>query len=101
MRILNCLLMGLVVTGCATGVPVGSMGALDGARVRAFTPPAQPRDPFYDDGPGEPLPPSALMGDRETAVTLARGLVGKKKPTLRGKALGADCTGLVLGVYRE
>ncbi|HLL82342.1 MAG TPA: CHAP domain-containing protein [Longimicrobium sp.] len=95
-------LSGLMLIGCTTtGVPVASRWEVETAKVRAFTPAAMPRAPLEDDGPNEPLPPSALLGDRQTAVQLARGLVGKHKPTLRGKALGADCTGLVLGVYRE
>lgn len=101
MRIPSWMAIGLVLSGCATGVPVGGRWTVESAQVRAFTPPASPRNPFYEDGPGEPLAPSALLGDRETAVELARGLVGKSRPTIRGKALGADCTGLVLGIYRE
>jgi hypothetical protein len=101
MRNALSLLAGLMLTGCATGLPVASRWESETARVRAFTPTALPRAPLFDDGPNEPLAPSALLGDRQTAVGLARSLVGKQKPTIRGKALGADCTGLVLGVYRE
>ena len=102
MRKLLSIGLGLwVLTGCATGVPVGGRSALSMAQVYSFSTPALPRAPLFEDGPGEPLPPSALLGDRETAVALAKGLVGKAKPTIHGKAIGSDCTGLVLGVYKE
>jgi len=90
-----------LLTGCATGLPLGGRAALETARMSTFTTPALPRAPLVEDGPGEPLPPSALVGDRETAVALAKGLVGKAKPSIHGKTIGSDCTGLVLGVYRE
>ena len=85
-----------VLTACATGSPVGSRSLLETAAMRPFSPPAAPRAlPFA--AASERVFLSAA--DRERAVKVAQGLVGKKEVLVAGRRFPNDCTGLISALY--
>ena len=93
------LLAALLLTGCATGAPVGGQRAAAAVRTSPFGPPALQRStPTLRDGaPLKDLPP----GSRERAVELAQGQVGKTQVRFAGKRFPDDCTGLVKGIFEQ
>lgn len=92
----------LALTGCATGAPALGRHTLDDGRYQPFARAAAPREiPLID--PAAAASPSNVIkpGARDTAVSAARSLVGKRQIQLSGKRWGDDCTGLVRGVYAQ
>ncbi|PTL76917.1 CHAP domain-containing protein [Vitiosangium sp. GDMCC 1.1324] len=97
------LLAGLVVmTGCATGMPLGGRVIASGYRYSPLTPAAAPRAPLSvaasSPAPSKqvrPPPPDS----REDVLAAARGLVGSSKVRLAGRSWPNDCTGFVEAVY--
>ncbi len=97
MLIASCLTW---LSACATGAPAGSRSQLALMRPEPFSRPAAPRTV---PPPAEvaSTPVAVPRGARDSAVAIARGLVGKSKVVLNGKKYGDDCTGLVRGVYSQ
>nr|WCO03966.1 C40 family peptidase [Cystobacter sp.] len=100
------LLAGLVVmTGCATGMPMGGRVIASSYRYSPLTPAAAPRAPLSEPAPSpapqkkkvRPPPPNA----RENVLAAARGLVGSSKVKLSGRTWPDDCTGFVEAVYAK
>ncbi len=93
----------LVLTGCATGAPVGGRGFAADNGYRAFARASSARGtPAVQNA--EDAPAVALRvppGARDTAVQLAQSLVGKSAIVLGGKKYRDDCTGLIRGVYAQ
>lgn len=85
--------------GCATGLPAGARATrLDGSE--SFTRPARGQEvPEFDDSQAVPL--AVKPGARDTAVALAKSLVGRAHIALNGRSYGDDCTGMVRGVYDQ
>ncbi len=99
------LLAGLMLmTGCATGLPMGGYAVASSFRYRPLTPPAAPKEPLsVAASPARrkqmrPPPPEV---DREEVVATARGLVGDKKVRVAGRTWPSDCTGFVEAVYAK
>ncbi len=96
-------LAALLLTGCATGAPVGSrrFGTDNGYEpfARAAAPRTTPPAEVAESRPA--APPRVPAGARETAVQLAQSLVGKNAIVLGGKKYRDDCTGLVNGIYAQ
>ncbi|HYO58352.1 CHAP domain-containing protein [Archangium sp.] len=98
------LLAGLVVmTGCATGRPMGGQVLASSYHYSPLTPAAAPRAPLSvaASSPASrkqvrPPPPAA---SREEVLAAARGLVGSREVKLAGRTWPDDCTGFVEGVY--
>lgn len=98
------LLAGLVVmTGCATGRPMGGRVIASGYRYSPLTPAATPKAPLSvaASSPASrkqvrPPPPAAR---REDVLATARELVGSRKVKVAGRTWPDDCTGFVEGVY--
>jgi hypothetical protein len=88
-----------LLTGCATGAPVGGRH-LFVERYEPFARPASPRE-IPDAEPIE-RPATQLViapGARDTAVGTAQGLLGKHKVIVKGKRYGDDCTSFVSALY--
>jgi hypothetical protein len=102
---LGVLLAGLtLMTGCATGLPMGGHVAASSFRYRPLTPPATPKESLsVAASPAvrkqERPPPPAV--EREEVVATARELVGEKKVWLAGRTWPSDCTGFVEAVYAK
>jgi peptidoglycan DL-endopeptidase CwlO len=96
-------LAALLLTGCATGAPIGGrrLGADTG--YAPFARAAAPRAPpsALAAQPNSDAFPTVPAGARETAVQLAQSLVGKNAIVLGGKKYRDDCTGLVDGIYAQ
>lgn len=99
-QLAGCLLALAGLSGCATSLPVGGRLALASDELEGFTPHARPRT-IPAAPKAEPTFLPVPEGGREQVVTLARGLVGKPKVELSGQRFPDDCTGLVVGVYRQ
>lgn len=110
MRMGLLLAAAMVMTGCATGTPMGMRVAASGLRYRPSTPASMPREvpsapvaeapkkaPATETRPSEPA--RLTPADREKVLATARSLVGKKQVTVKGRTYPSDCTGLVLAAY--
>lgn len=98
------LLAGLMVmTGCATGMPMGGRVIASSYRYSPLTPVAAPREPLSvaapSPAPRKQVRPSPPAGTREDVLAAARGLVGSSKVRLAGRSWPDDCTGFVEAVY--
>jgi hypothetical protein len=95
----------VVVTGCASGRPLG--GSLLGASYRysPMTPAAAPRAPLTavasSPAPRKQVRPPPPAARREDVLVAARGLVGSSKVRVAGRTWPEDCTGFVEGVYAK
>jgi len=96
----RALLLAVLASGCATGLPMGARPTttegyepFGRASASRQVPDATPE---VDEGPVQVAP-----GSRETTVSNAVNLVGKKHVVLGGKRYGDDCTGLVRGVFAQ
>lgn len=101
---LYVLLAGLMVmTGCATGLPLGGELGASSYRYNPLTPEAAPLAPL--DAVASPTParakpqPPPAPEARERVLAEARGLVGNKSVKVGGRAWPQDCTGFVEAVY--
>jgi hypothetical protein len=102
---LGVLLAGVltVMTGCATGQPMGGMLSASSYRYNPLTPVAAPPAPLDEVVAPSPArartvrapPPEA----REQVLTTARGLVGSQSVKVAGRTWPGDCTGFVEAVY--
>ncbi len=102
MLLRGLLLVTFVVSGCATGLPAGaSRSTIEGYEPFARTASARAMPEATPIAPDEVQPVQVPRGSRETTVTAAVKLVGKKQVVLNGKRYGDDCTGLVRGVYAQ
>ncbi len=91
----------LILSGCATGAPVGGRTTTWAARHRAFTPSAAPR---VIPGTGRVEKTAAIANPdeaRSRVVRIARGFVGKPKVVVGGKTWPSDCTGLVRAAFSD
>ncbi|MFL5321281.1 MAG: CHAP domain-containing protein [Myxococcaceae bacterium] len=88
-----------VVTGCATGVPLGAHSTIARGHLRPFGAPAYARSLPNE----EPVASStvSLKGGREEIVSLAKSLLGKSAIKVDGKRYPDDCTGLVTALYEQ
>jgi len=96
-----CMLMVILgLTGCATGVPLGSRAELRTGRIQPFAPAGIRREvPAWSSSPTPALTASPLARSRVLAV--ARSLVGNKQVKVGHKHYPQDCSGLVLAAYGE
>lgn len=99
MRILLLSAAVALVTGCATGAPVGGRH-LFVDRYEPFARPASPRE-IPDAEPVERAntPLVIAPGARDTAVGTAQSLLGKNRVVVGGKRYGDDCTSFVRALY--
>jgi cell wall-associated NlpC family hydrolase len=121
------VVLGGVVTGCATGTPVGFRIAAGDYRYRPATPPSMPREVPSPDAERPPrvaakpapsskkpagvakkkapavvkrgAPARRTPGGREAVLAAARGLMGKKQVVVDGRRFPSDCIGLVQAAY--
>ncbi|HEX8820835.1 MAG TPA: CHAP domain-containing protein [Archangium sp.] len=96
----------VVMTGCASGMPLGGRMLGSHSRYSPMTPPAAPRAPLTvvatpapSPAPRKQVRPSPPPARREDVLTAARGLVGSSKVKLAGRSWPDDCTGFIEGVY--
>jgi cell wall-associated NlpC family hydrolase len=126
MRLCALLAAAVVMTGCATGAPMGFRVAASGLRYRPATPASMPREvpasdavvvsapkaPKPRSGPGSkkkaPVTVAArhesvrvAPGGREAVLATARSLVGQSQLTVKGRKYQSDCIGLVLAAYGQ
>ncbi|MCC6336066.1 MAG: CHAP domain-containing protein [Myxococcales bacterium] len=97
----RCLLsvsLAALLSACATGAPAGARRLLADA-YEPFTRPAAPRLVPDAEAASTPLPVSP--GARDTALSTAQRLVGKRKIVVNGQRFGDDCTGLVRAAYTQ
>lgn len=90
--------LAIVVTGCATGRPLGAWRVDDGYRPFAQAPAATEIPAIEAE---VPTPLEVPAGARTKVVETARALVGSRRVEVGGKRFGDDCTGLVRGVYSQ
>jgi peptidoglycan DL-endopeptidase CwlO len=93
-------LLGLAF-GCASGSPMGSRALSREARHIHFSPAAFPRRPILAQVAQPSLPGIGALGLRGKAVSLAQQLVGRRSIRFSGRSYPGDCTGLLLGIYRQ
>ncbi|QRO01802.1 C40 family peptidase [Archangium violaceum] len=100
------LLAGLVVmTGCATGAPLGGRVLASSYRYSPLTPAAAPRAPLSEvassSAPRKQVRPPPPAARRQDVLTVARELVGSRRVKLAGRTWPDDCTGFVEAVYAQ
>ncbi len=103
---LRALLAGMVVmTGCATGTPLGGRMLASSYRHGPLTPAAAPRAPLSEVAssppPRQQVHPPPAAARRQDVLTAARDLVGSRRVKLAGRTWPDDCTGFVEGVYAQ
>lgn len=102
----------VVMTGCASGRPLGGRLLGSSYRHHPMTPAAAPRAPLtavVSSPAPSPAPrkqvkqvrPPPPADRREDVLTAARGLVGSGKVKVAGRTWPDDCTGFVEGVYAK
>ncbi|HEY0096355.1 MAG TPA: hypothetical protein VGB96_18645, partial [Archangium sp.] len=101
-----CVLLAglLVMTGCATGRPMGGSVIARSYRYSPLTPAAAPKAPLSVTAASSPAPrkqvrPPPPTARREDVLATARELVGNRKVKVAGRTWPDDCTGFVEGVY--
>jgi hypothetical protein len=101
-----CVLLAglLVMTGCATGRPLGGSVIARSYRYSPLTPAAAPKAPLSVVAAPSPAPrkqvrPPPPTARREDVLATARELVGSRKVKVAGRTWPEDCTGFVEGVY--
>lgn len=93
---LGCLTLVLLVTGCATGAPVG--GGLGRVRYPFATPSASPRG-IPGGGGGTARTLTRDPEARAKVVRAARGFIGKKRLVAKEERFADACNGLVEAAY--
>lgn len=103
----RCVLLAglMVMTGCATGRPMGGGVIASGYRYSPLTPPSAPKAPLSvaasSPASGKQVRPPPPTASREDVLATARGLVGSRKVKVAGRTWPEDCTGFVEGVYAQ
>lgn len=98
MRALLVAALGVLVTGCATGAPIGGRRFYV-ERYEPFSRAAATREVPAVVEAASPRALAVAPGARDAAVSTAQQLVGKRSVTVNGKRYGDDCTGFVRAVY--
>lgn len=130
MRLCALIAVAVVMTGCATGAPMGFRVAASGLRYRPATPASMPREvpsavaaapkeskparpsvkPASASGSKRKAPvsvatrrasPRVTPGARAAVLATARSLVGRTQLTVKGRKYQSDCIGLVLAAYAQ
>jgi hypothetical protein len=95
----------VVMSGCATGMPLGGRMLGSSYRHSPMTPAAAPRAPLTaiasSPAPRKQVRPPPPAARREDVLVAARGLVGTGKVKVAGRTWPDDCTGFVEGVYAK
>lgn len=91
-----------VLTGCATGAPIGGRRLAADAAYHPFGRAAAARATPGEEPPAVAEGPLVVPpGARALAVQLAQKLVGKSNIVIDGKKYRDDCTGLVGAIYAQ